>query len=124
VIADALWLRAVGLALYVLGMVWVAWCFLTLGKQHSPEVTIQQNHELVTDGPYRWLRHPMYLGLTVFPMGVGLVFGSWIGTALPLLLVGLFMWRVRDEEKLLSQEFGERWEAYCQRTWRFIPYLY
>ena len=124
VIADAVWLRYAGVLLYLLGMEWVCWAFLTLGKQHSAEVTIQKEHELITAGPYRWLRHPMYLGLIVFPLGVGLVFGSWIGVASPLLLIGVFAWRIRDEEKLLRQEFGDRWEAYCQRTWRFIPYLY
>jgi len=124
VIADAVWLRTVGVLLYLLGMEWVCWAFLTLGKQHSGEVTIQKEHELVTAGPYRWLRHPMYLGLIVFPLGVALVFGSWIGIVLPLLSAGVFAWRVRDEEKLMHQEFGERWEAYCRRTWRFIPYVY
>lgn len=124
VIADTVGLRSVGVLVYLLGLAWVCWAFLTLGKQHSAEVTIQKEHELITEGPYRWLRHPMYLGLIVFPMGVGLVFGSWIGIALPLLLVGVFIWRIGDEEKLLRQEFGERWDTYCQHTWRFIPYLY
>ena len=124
VIADAIWLRSAGVLVYLLGLAWVCWAFLTLGKQHSGEVTIQKEHVLVTGGPYRWLRHPMYLGLIVFPLGAGLVFGSWIGMALPLLLIGVFAWRIGDEEKLMHQEFGERWEAYCQHTWRLIPYLY
>jgi protein-S-isoprenylcysteine O-methyltransferase Ste14 len=117
-------LRYGGVLLFVLGLVWVGWAFLTLGKQHSGEVTIQSGHQLITNGPYRWLRHPMYLGLIVFPMGVGLVFRSWPGVLLPLLLIGLFIWRIGDEEALMHQEFGEQWERYCQRTWRFIPYLY
>ena len=124
VIAGAEWLHYAGVPVYLAGLGWVYWAFLTLGKQHSAEVTIQKGHELVTRGPYRWLRHPMYLGLIVFPMGVGLVFGSWIAAALPLLSIGLFAWRVGDEEELLRREFGEQWEAYCRRTWRFIPYVY
>ena len=66
----------------------------------------------------------MYLGLTVFPVGVGLVFRSWIGALLPLLLIGLFLWRIGDEEQLMHREFGVEWEAYCRRTWRLIPYVY
>jgi len=124
VVINAAWLRYVGVLLYLLGFTWVGWSFLTLGKQHSGEVTIQREHELITNGPYQWVRNPMYLGLIVFPFGVGLVFGSWIGMALPLLLIGLFVWRIRDEEKLLKQEFGQKWDNYCQHTWRLIPYIY
>jgi protein-S-isoprenylcysteine O-methyltransferase Ste14 len=116
--------RYIGLLLFVLGLVWVGWAFLVLGKQHSPAVTIQMGHQLVTNGPYRWLRHPMYLGLVVFPMGVGLVFRSWIGSLLPLLLIGIFIWRIGDEEQLMHREFGKQWEVYCQHTWRFIPFIY
>ena len=116
--------RYVGLLLFVLGLVWIGWAFLTLGKQHSGAVTIQVGHQLVTNGPYRWLRHPMYLGLIVFPLGVGLVFRSWIGMVLPLLLIGIFIWRIGEEEQLMHREFGEQWEVYCQRTWRFIPCIY
>ena len=116
--------RYLGLLLFVMGLVWVGWAFLTLGQQHSGEVTIQPGHQLITRGPYRWLRHPMYLGLIVFPLGVGLVFRSWVGVLLPLLLIGLFIWRIGDEEQLMRREFGEQWEVYCRRTWRFIPYIY
>ena len=123
-LGDEAWVRYLGLLLFVLGLGWVAWSFLTLGQQHSGEVTIQPEHRLITGGPYRWLRHPMYLGLTVFPVGVGLVFRSWIGALLPLLLIGLFLWRIGDEEQLMHREFGVEWEAYCRRTWRLIPYVY
>lgn len=124
VIRNADWLRFLGVLIYLLALAWVYWAFSTLGKQHSAEVTIQNHHDLITEGPYRWIRHPMYLGLIVFPAGAGLVFGSWIGLALPLLLVGLFVWRIADEERLMHQEFGDRWSAYCRRTWRLIPFVY
>jgi protein-S-isoprenylcysteine O-methyltransferase Ste14 len=124
VIADSDWLRFIGVLLYLLALAWVYWAFWTLGRQHSGEVTIQPQHELITQGPYRWIRHPMYLGLTVFPAGAALAFGSWIGMAIPFLLVGLFIWRIADEEKLMHQEFGDRWDAYCRRTWRLLPLVY
>jgi len=124
VIQDAMWLRFLGVLIYVLALAWVYWSFATLGKQHSAEVTIQEDHQFITEGPYRWVRHPMYLGLIVFPAGAGLAFGSWIGIAIPLLLTGLFAWRIADEEKLMHQEFGERWETYRRRTWRLVPFLY
>jgi len=124
VIGDAAWLRFLGVLVYLLALAWVYWAFWTLGQQHSGEVTIQEQHELITAGPYRWIRHPMYLGLIVFPLGAALVFGSWMGMALSLLLVGIFIWRIADEERLMRQEFGHRWDAYCQRTWRLVPFVY
>jgi len=124
VLPDADWLRFLGVLIYLLALGWVYWSFMTLGKQHSAEVTIQEDHRFITEGPYRWVRHPMYLGLIVYPAGAGLAFGSWIGIALPLLLTALFVWRIADEEKLMRREFGERWEAYCQRTWRLVPFVY
>ena len=117
-------LRYAGVLMFVLGLGWVAWSFLTLGKQHSADVTVQAGHELVATGPYQWVRHPMYLGLIVFPWGVGLVFRAWIGALLPLLLIALFIWRIADEERLMQREFGEQWEAYRRRTWRLIPFIY
>jgi len=124
VIAGAEGLRFLGVLLYLLALAWVYWSFWTLGRQHSAEVTIQEEHHLITEGPYRWIRHPMYLGLVAFPAGAALAFGSWIGLALLVLPVGLFLWRIGDEEKLMRQEFGERWDAYCERTWRLIPFIY
>jgi protein-S-isoprenylcysteine O-methyltransferase Ste14 len=124
VIGDAVWPRLLGVVIYMLALLWVYWAFLTLGRQHSGEVTVQEDHHLITDGPYRWIRHPMYLGLITFPAGAGLAFGSWIGIALPLLLVAIFVWRITDEERLMHGEFGERWITYCQRTWRLVPFVY
>jgi protein-S-isoprenylcysteine O-methyltransferase Ste14 len=124
VIPGASWLRSLGVLLYAAALAWVYWAFWTLGTQHSAEVTVQEDHRLITAGPYHWVRHPMYLGLIVFPIGAALAFGSWIGMALPLLLVGLFLWRIGDEEKLMRQEFGERWDSYCRHTRRLFPFLF
>jgi protein-S-isoprenylcysteine O-methyltransferase Ste14 len=123
-IPDATWARFLGVSLYALALAWIYWSFLTLGKQHSAEVTIQEGHQFITRGPYRWVRHPMYLGLILFPAGAGLAFGSWLGMALPLLTTFLFVWRIGDEEKRLHQEFGESWEAYARRTMRLVPFVY
>jgi protein-S-isoprenylcysteine O-methyltransferase Ste14 len=124
VFPDADWLRLLGVLIYLLALGWVYWSFITLGRQHSAEVTIQEDHQFITDGPYRWVRHPMYLGLIIFPAGAGMAFGSWIGMALPLLTTALFIWRIADEERLMHQEFGNCWETYSRRTWRLVPFLY
>ncbi len=54
-------------------------------------------------------------------LGYALVFRAWAGVAADLILLVALLWRISDEEKMLRQEFGESWEAYCQRTWRLVP---
>ena len=79
---------------------------------------------LVTAGPYRLVRHPIYAGLALLAVGQALAFGSW--PALLVVLSGIvptFAWRARAEEQLLSRTFGERYEVYRQRTRMIVPYI-
>lgn len=117
-------LRILGVVLYASGVLWTAWSTITLGKQFSVEVTIQDDHELITKGPYRFCRHPRYQGLFMLALGITLVFHSWVGVAVLVPLLGLFVYRVKDEEAMLHREFGEQWEAYCKHSYRFIPFVY
>jgi protein-S-isoprenylcysteine O-methyltransferase Ste14 len=91
---------------------------------YSPEVTVQEDHQLVTSGPYRIIRHPRYLGVLLVALGLSLLFRAWIGLGLGLLVLAVLLGRIRDEEALMRQEFGEAWEGYCQRSWRLVPYVY
>lgn len=95
-----------------------------LGPAWSLAPKADQSIGLVTTGPYRFVRHPIYLGLALFAVGEALAFGSW--PALMIVLSGIvptFAWRARVEEKLLSRRFGERYTVYRQRTRMIIPYL-
>jgi protein-S-isoprenylcysteine O-methyltransferase Ste14 len=116
--------RYIGLGLYALGLFGVHWAEMALGKQFSSEVVIQEGHQLVTNGPYRYLRHPRYLGIIIFYIGISLVFRSWPGMILLAALISVLLWRIHDEEALLHREFGADWEAYSGKTWRLIPFLY
>jgi protein-S-isoprenylcysteine O-methyltransferase Ste14 len=116
--------RWLGLVLYGLGFVLMSWSRATLGRMYSGEVTIQKSHQLIKTGLYRYIRHPIYLGMLCSALGLSFLFRSWIGlVAMVPILVGL-LFRIRDEEAVLHKEFGSEWEAYCQQSWRFIPYLY
>ena len=95
-----------------------------LGPAWSFVPKADQGTGLVTTGPYRLVRHPIYLGLALLAMGEALAFGSW--PALMIVLSGIvptFAWRARAEEKLLSRTFGERYAVYRQRTKMIIPYV-
>lgn len=117
-------LRWAGLVLATLGMGLIFWSSWALGRLYSPEVTLQKGHHLITDGLYRFIRHPRYLGGLLQGIGLALLFRSWIG----LVLIGVFLvtilFRIKDEESMMSQAFGAEWEAYCQRSWRLIPFIF
>jgi predicted kinase/protein-S-isoprenylcysteine O-methyltransferase Ste14 len=117
-------IRAAGLALFVVGQVVMSWALIALGRQFSLEVTIQEDHRLITRGLYRHLRHPRYLGIVLFTLGLALVFRSGVGLALVGGVTLVLLWRIRDEELLLHREFGAEWEAYARRSWRLLPFVH
>lgn len=123
-LSDAAWLPYFGLVVYLGGVGLTYWAHLILGKQHSVQVTIQDDHQLITDGPYKWVRHPIYLGTTLTPLGFALLFVSSLGLGITAVILALFLWRIHDEERLLRHEFGKEWEAYYQHSWRLLPYTY
>ena len=83
-----------------------------------------QGTGLITTGPYRLVRHPIYLGLAIIALGQALAFASWPALTIVLsAIVPTFAWRARTEEKLLGRIFGERYAVYRQRTRMIIPYL-
>ena len=91
-----------------------AWSFLPVADEAG----------LVTTGPYRLVRHPIYLGLSMLAMGEALAFASW--PALLVLLAGIiptFVWRAAAEEKLLTGAFGEHYACYRKHTRMIIPYV-
>ncbi len=118
---PVIWLS---LILSALGFLLVFWSGYALGKQYSPEVTIQAGHRLVTSGPYRLVRHPRYLGIFLLAAGMSLVFRSWIGLAATLLFTAVLLQRIKDEEAMLHTEFGQQWEDYTRKTWRLIPFVF
>lgn len=84
----------------------------------------KSDQNLVTTGPYRLVRHPIYLGLVVLATGQALSFGSWPALVIvACAIIPTFAWRARVEEKLLIDTFGEHYEVYRQRTNMVIPHL-
>lgn len=123
-IAEGAALRWLGVALGALGYALIFWSGLALGRQYSAEVTIQKDHRLITAGPYRWIRHPRYLGAALLSLGLSLAFRSWVGLAAGLLVLGVLLFRIHDEEALLHREFGEEWERYAQKSSRMMPGIF
>lgn len=116
--------RIVGLFLLIPGFTLMQVAEKYLDKQFSVEVTLQQNHQLIQNGPYRILRHPRYLGVLLFFTGISFVFQSYLTLLIVMALLLVLLWRISVEETLMRQEFGAEWEAYCEKSWRIIPFVF
>ncbi len=117
-------IRWVGLILFTIGILFVLWSSISLGKFYSADVTIQEGHQLITNGLYRTIRHPRYLGGILLGFGLSLLFRSWVGLIASICFIGLILFRIQDEEKCMLREFGEDWDTYCKNSWRMLPFLY
>ncbi|HEF4762963.1 TPA: isoprenylcysteine carboxylmethyltransferase family protein [Pseudomonas putida] len=116
--------RWLGALLFIIGGALRLWPVFVLGKRFSGLVAIQPGHRLVTDGVYRHLRNPSYLGMLVIGLGWALAFRSSVGLLLVALTLIPLIARINAEEALLRAQFGDEYEAYCARTWRLIPKIY
>jgi protein-S-isoprenylcysteine O-methyltransferase Ste14 len=97
----------------------------TLGKQWAYAARLIEGHKLVTEGPYRWVRNPIYTGMLGMLLATGLAVSHWVGL-LPAIIVFVIgtMIRVRTEEKLLHEAFGQEFENYAQRVPAVLPGIY
>jgi protein-S-isoprenylcysteine O-methyltransferase Ste14 len=116
--------RWLGVVLFAVGGALRLWPVYVLGHRFSGLVAIQPGHTLVTDGIYRIIRHPSYLGLVLNSLGWGLAFRSGVGVLLTALMLVPLLARIRAEERLLLAQFGDEYESYRARTWRLIPGVY
>jgi protein-S-isoprenylcysteine O-methyltransferase Ste14 len=115
----------IGLALLWCGAALRWWSFRALGAYFTFAVRTSPDQPLVTDGPYRVVRHPAYLGMVLALLGVAMLFANWLGlvlVAIPV-LVGL-VYRIRVEERALEDELGERWTAYARTHSRLVPHVW
>ncbi len=117
------WLRVVGLVGAAAQLPLMAWTLASLGENITPTHVTREEHELVTWGPYRYVRHPLYMIGLMFWTSNLLLTGLW---PLGLILVGtgvMVAWRTPLEEAALEERFGDAYRAYRDRTGRFLPRL-
>ncbi|MDG2523994.1 isoprenylcysteine carboxylmethyltransferase family protein [Stenotrophomonas sp. HITSZ_GD] len=116
-------MRWAGCALIASGLVLRIWSIHVLARFFTVDVSVQQGHELVRRGPYRWIRHPSYTGALLCFLGLGVGLGNAL--ALPLLLVPVgfaFARRIRVEEQALREAFPQAYAAYAAQTGRLLPW--
>jgi protein-S-isoprenylcysteine O-methyltransferase Ste14 len=122
--AVALPLATTGCVLALLGATLIIRSRVALGPAWSLVPRADEATGLITTGPYRLIRHPIYLGFLVLATGQALAFGSWPALlVVPLAIVPTFLWRASLEERLLDRTFGAGYAEYRARTKKIIPYL-
>jgi len=111
-----------GVICLVIGLWLLHRSHVDLGTNWSNTLEIRERHQLVTDGIYRHVRHPMYLALLLYSLGQVLVVSNWV--AGPPFLVAfalLVALRIGPEERMMLDEFGKDYDAYRARTKRLVP---
>ncbi|MBX3178731.1 MAG: isoprenylcysteine carboxylmethyltransferase family protein [Candidatus Hydrogenedentes bacterium] len=115
------WLRWVGAPVMAAGAALHIWGMHHLGKNLTISISTRAGHALVTSGPFRWIRHPLYSGGMLESVGVCLLLANGAVSACALAFWLLIAWRTPLEEAILEDAFGERYRQYRGYTGRFLP---
>lgn len=110
-----------GAGLTLLGALLMIWARIHLGRNWSSVAAVKVDHELVTDGPYRWMRHPIYSGLLLAFIGTSLAIGQWRGILAVALALAAFLQRIVIEDRFMREQFGAVYESYAQRVRALVP---
>lgn len=116
-------LRWSGAGLGAVSLAVALWIFRTIGKNITSTVDTREEHKLVTGGPYRWVRHPLYTVGTSFFVSLSLLAANWFMGLASLVVLVMLLIRLPKEEEKLIERFGDEYRSYMKRTGRLLPRL-
>jgi protein-S-isoprenylcysteine O-methyltransferase Ste14 len=119
----AIWPAALGAALTFAGFAFSIWARFVIAANWSSDVQLKRDHELIVEGPYRWVRHPIYTGVLLMFAGTALAIGEWRGVLALALAAGAFWRKLRLEEAVMRRQFGEAYVDYAARVPALIPFV-
>jgi protein-S-isoprenylcysteine O-methyltransferase Ste14 len=122
---DLPWpVRWAGAAVMVASL-WLFWrSHIDLGQNWSVSLELRENHQLVSHGVYRWVRHPMYASIWLWGFAQGMMLANWLaGWAVVPAFAAMYFIRTPREERLMCEEFGDGYREYARRTGRLFPRL-
>jgi protein-S-isoprenylcysteine O-methyltransferase Ste14 len=114
---------AVVLAFVVVGAAFAIWARLTIGTNWSGMVTLKEDHELMQSGPYHLVRHPIYTGLLLMGVATAVNVDQPIAFAVVAVVIVMFFFKIRLEEKLMTESFPDQYPQYRQKVKAIIPYV-
>ena len=112
---------AAGVALCIAGFAFAVWARMALGTNWGMPMTLHENPELVTSGPYRYVRHPIYTGLSAMLIGTALVYP--LGALPCALMIAYSVFSARREERDMEKRFPDVYPAYRQRSKMIVPFV-
>jgi protein-S-isoprenylcysteine O-methyltransferase Ste14 len=117
------WRAGLGLALFAMGLAFAIWARRHIGRNWGTPMSQKQEPELVTSGPYHWVRHPIYSGILVAGIGTALALSwSWL---VAVAIAGVyFVYSATVEERYLTKEFPDTYPGYRRSTKMLIPYIF
>jgi protein-S-isoprenylcysteine O-methyltransferase Ste14 len=116
---------SVGIAVMLAGMALRYWAIATLGAAFRTTIETDRGQKVVSNGPYKLIRHPSYSGWLLICCGYGIAVQSWLSLLAAVLLpLAALLYRIRIEEAALVSAFGPEYVAYQKRTKRLIPWLW
>ncbi len=118
------WARWVGVLFVAVGAALTAWTLRSLGRNLTDTVVTRRAHTLVFHGPYRWVRHPLYLAVLLLTGGLSLAAANWFFLLTGVAIFGVIAVRTRIEERNLIVRFGDDYRRYMSTTGRFFPKLH
>ena len=110
-------------AVFVLSCWWLAWMFISLGRNLTDTVVTRREAVFVCHGPYRFIRNPMYTGILVGGLTLAAIAGSWLGASFVVATFTLLAIRTRTEERFLVARFGDTYRSYMTEVGRFWPHI-
>jgi protein-S-isoprenylcysteine O-methyltransferase Ste14 len=116
--------RLTGLLMYFVFSWLQIWAFKSMGDSYAHEIVIMKNHKLITSGPFKFIRHPQYLGQILSDIGVSFALLSYI--ILPIVIIfeiPLLIMRAGAEERLLAKHFGISFDNYKKKSGFFFPFI-
>ncbi|AIY06855.1 isoprenylcysteine carboxyl methyltransferase [Planococcus sp. PAMC 21323] len=117
--------QVVGIIFLATGVFLRFWGIIHLKSQFTRYVTVREGDKIVSTGPYRKLRHPLYTGLFLITLGMALFFGSLVATLVGgIAMVWALLRRINYEERLLIEKFGPDYELWMKQRARLIPFVY
>ena len=116
---------AAGMVIMIAGVVLRGWSFHALGQYFTAVIKVSPDQLVVTNGPYRLLRHPSYAGGLLAEVGIAVTSANWVSVAVFVVAwVAIIAWRIHIEETALLSVLGAKYRSYASRHKRLIPLLW
>jgi protein-S-isoprenylcysteine O-methyltransferase Ste14 len=116
-------IRYIGVVIYLV-FSWIqVWSFKTLGDNYSQDIMVKKNHELITKGPFKLIRHPQYLCQIILDLGATAATLSYIVGGFALIEIPIYIMRASMEDKLFAKHFTEKFSEYKKKSGFMIPFI-